>query len=190
MVRPGLRSTRLYRKQVDAAARRAATEDERRTSSRSPRVRDGRRRPPLEHGGRLSRSLTDVHGGGTTRPGGRTSQPRRTGGTRRRPLPGDVGRRAGRFAHPAARKQVPADRLRGRSLRRPDGHGSAILAARPRIGAGSSAFERAWRHDHRRMDVSYLSANLLSRRFWRHAGFATIGWRVERRLPESTVAVG
>ena len=46
-----------------------------------------------------------------------------------------------------------------------------------------SALEWARRHDHRRIDVSYLSANLLSRRFWRHAGFATIGWRVERRLP-------
>ena len=53
-----------------------------------------------------------------------------------------------------------------------------------------SALEWARRHDHRRIDVSYLSANLLSRRFWRHAGFATIGWRVERRLPESTVAAG
>ncbi len=38
---------------------------------------------------------------------------------------------------------------------------------------------------HEHMDVSYLSTSPLGRPFWGQSGFAPVGWKVARRLPES-----
>jgi GNAT superfamily N-acetyltransferase len=38
---------------------------------------------------------------------------------------------------------------------------------------------------HEHMDVSFQSASPLLRSFWRQSGFAPVGWKVARRLPES-----
>jgi GNAT superfamily N-acetyltransferase len=61
------------------------------------------------------------------------------------------------------------------------GIASALLA---------SALDWARCHGYPQIDVSFRSANLLSRRFWHRTGFVTIGWQVARRLPDTVVGTG
>ncbi len=89
--------------------------------------------------------------------------------------------RASRFA-PICAEDAPFVSTTATDARyRGKGIGGALVAA-----ALAWAREREYGH----LDVSYLSSNLLSRSFWRGCGFAPVGWKVARRLPDSLFKVG